>query len=52
VEVQVAIPTHLSGEERKLLQRLNELQQERLRKDKSKQSASFIGKMKEAFAGT
>ncbi|MCE3234720.1 MAG: dnaJ [Vampirovibrio sp.] len=52
VEVQVAIPTHLSGEEKKLLQRLNELQQERLRKDKSKQSASFIGKMKEAFAGT
>lgn len=52
VEVQVGIPTHLTGEEKKLLQKLNELQQEKMRKDKPRQSASFMGKVKEAFAGT
>jgi molecular chaperone DnaJ len=53
VEVQVNIPTHLSGEEKKLLQKLNELQQEKskARKDKNRQNASIIGKMKEAFVG-
>ncbi len=51
VEVQVNIPTHLGSEEKKLLQRLQELQEEKARKDKPKQSASFIGKMKEAFVG-
>lgn len=52
VEVQVNIPTHLTGEEKKLLQKLNEIQHDKTRKDKSRQSASFIGKMKDAFAGS
>lgn len=52
VEVQVEIPTQLSGEEKKLLQKLGELQQERSRKGgKAHQSASIVGKLKEAFAG-
>ncbi len=54
VEVQVNIPTHLSGEEKKLLQKLNELQQDKNSKDardKSKHSASFMGKVKEVLAG-
>jgi molecular chaperone DnaJ len=51
VEVQVEIPTQLSGEEKKLLQKLGELQQERNKKGRIHQSASIVGKLKEAFAG-
>lgn len=50
VEVKVVIPTHLSGEEKKLLQKLNEIQQERRLKDKSSRHG-FFDKMKEAIAG-
>lgn len=50
VEVQVAIPTHLTGEEKKLLQRLNDIQQEKVRKERENAS-SFLGKVKEALAG-
>ncbi len=49
VEVRVIIPTHLGGEEKKLLQKLQELQQEGLRKDKSRHG--FFDRMKEAIAG-
>ena len=52
VEVQVFIPTHLSGEEKKLLQKLNEIQQEKLKKDKARTNHSFMGMFKEAFAGS
>jgi molecular chaperone DnaJ len=52
VEVQVSIPTHLGAEEKKLLQRLNELHQEKMRKDKPRQNASFIGKMKDVLVGS
>jgi len=48
VEVQVGIPTHLSGEEKKLLQKLHELQQDK----KNHHNSSFMGKVKEAFAGS
>jgi molecular chaperone DnaJ len=51
VEVQVIIPTHLSGEEKKLLQKLNEIQQERLKKEKSR-GPSLMGKFKEAIVGS
>jgi molecular chaperone DnaJ len=47
VQVQVSIPTHLSGEERKLLERLQELQQERERKG----NTSFMHKFKEVLTG-
>lgn len=50
VEVQVEIPSHLSGEEKKLLQKLHEIQQEKARKEKTHQ-ASFIGRMKDAIVG-
>jgi len=52
VEVQVNIPVHLSGEEKKLLQKLNELQQDKTRKDKARQNASLMGKFKEVLAGS
>jgi molecular chaperone DnaJ len=52
VEVQVAIPTHLGGEEKKLLQKLNELQQEKARKHQHRQEQpSLVGKFMGAFAG-
>ncbi len=51
VEVQVEIPTQLSGEEKKLLQKLGELQQDRSRKSRASQNVSIVGKLKEAFAG-
>lgn len=50
VEVQVTIPTHLSGEEKKLLQKLKELQLEKQQKEKVQQG-SFLGRMKGALAG-
>jgi molecular chaperone DnaJ len=50
VEVQVFIPTHLSGEEKKLLQRLGEIQQEKMKKDKGR-SPSLMGRFKEALGG-
>jgi molecular chaperone DnaJ len=49
VEVQVTIPTHLNGEEKKLLQRLQELQASH--KMDKEASASFLGRMKRSFAG-
>jgi molecular chaperone DnaJ len=52
VEVQVDIPTHLGGEEKKLLQKLKELQLERLQRERSQHHASFFGRMKEAIAGS
>lgn len=51
VEVQVSIPTHLSGEEKKLLQKLSEIQQEKLKKDRGAHHTSIFGKMKETFVG-
>jgi molecular chaperone DnaJ len=51
VEVQVFIPTHLSGEEKKLLQKLGEIQQEKMKKDKGR-SPSLMGMFKEALGGT
>lgn len=47
VQVQIAIPTHLSGEEKKLLERLQEIQQERERT----KGTSFMHKFKEAISG-
>lgn len=51
VEVQVFIPTQLSGEEKKLLQKLGELQQDKMKKDKAKHGVSFTNMLKEAFVG-
>jgi molecular chaperone DnaJ len=50
VEAQVNIPTHLSSEEKKLLQKLKELQMDKQQKEKA-HHGSFLGKMKGAFAG-
>lgn len=49
IEVQVSIPTHLSGEEKKLLQKLNEIQQEKLKKEKT--AHGIFGKVKDTLAG-
>jgi molecular chaperone DnaJ len=51
VEVQVNIPTQMSGEERKLLQKLKELQMGKLQKDKAVSSASFLGRVKKTLEG-
>lgn len=52
VEVQVNIPTHLSGEEKKLLQKLNEIFHEKQEKNKVHQnSSSIFGKFREVIAG-
>lgn len=47
VQVQVVIPTHLSSEERKLLERLQELHTEKERKG----NTSFMNKFKEVLTG-
>lgn len=52
VEVQVFIPTHLSGEEKKLLQKLQEIQQEKMKKEKSRSGASFMNMFTGNFAGS
>lgn len=57
VEVQVTIPTHLNHEEKKLLQKLLELQagnkpQKDKDKDKARASRSFLGRMKKSLAGS
>lgn len=51
VEVKISVPTHLSGEEKKLLQRLNEIQLEKLNKRKDSGKHGFMGKVKEALSG-
>lgn len=64
VQVEIAVPKHVSGEEKKLLSRLLELEQERAKKsqpnksvgpqtpsNKSKQ-ADLFGKFKEAIIGS
>ena len=52
VELKVSIPTHMSGEEKKLMEKLKDIQVEKLRKQQTtKGSANFMGRMKETFAG-
>jgi molecular chaperone DnaJ len=48
VQVQIQVPTHPSGEEKKLLERLQELHDEKERKH----NASFFNKFKEALSGS
>ncbi|MBY0405466.1 MAG: molecular chaperone DnaJ [Cyanobacteria bacterium] len=47
VQVQVTIPTHVSGEEKKLLERLEELHNDR----EKKSNHSLLNKFKEALSG-
>mgnify|MGYP006179955671 CR=1 FL=1 len=51
VEVKISVPTQLSGEEKKLLQRLNEIQLDKLNKRKESGKHGFMGKVKEALSG-
>ncbi len=52
LEVQVEIPTHLHGEEKKLIQKLKELQTDKQAKDaKHTATPSLFGKMKDAIGG-
>jgi len=55
VEVQVEIPKHVGGEEKKLLQKLEELQSSKhagKHASEKESGASFINKMKRPFAST
>jgi molecular chaperone DnaJ len=52
VQVQIAIPTHITGEERKLLERLLEIQTDREKHQKGhqKNDPSFLHKFKEVLS--
>lgn len=50
VEVRLSVPTHVNPEEKKLLERLYEIQTEKRRE--SGQSGSFFNRMKEAISGS
>lgn len=47
VELQIKVPTRLDSEEKKLLARLKEIQDEK----RQKEDRGFMGRMKEAFTG-
>lgn len=49
IRVEIAIPTKVSGEERKLLERLQQIEQEKSGKHQTTQSFPFIGKLKDAM---
>jgi molecular chaperone DnaJ len=51
VHVEVEIPKHLAAEERKLIERLKELVQEQRDPHDTKNSASFIDKVKDVLTG-
>ena len=51
VQVQIVVPTRLSGEEKKLLQKLGEIQNEDLKKNKSKDKGGLFGSLSAAFGG-